>query len=369
MHPASTIAPGGRQESLDGSVDSREANSYDFVRFCAASAVLFSHHFDLSGLPEPRVPGFGEDFGEVAVEVFFCLSGFLICRSLRKSTGWTRFVAARFLRIFPNLAFVLVASSAATFVWYRNHSNLWLHVDYVVGNLLMFVNGVTDAIPGVFGDAPRPDVNNPLWTLPYELWLYVVLALMFVLGVRRSAICIMLGTLLLSTAWTAAPLIGDFDLGPMESSELFRLGSYFMSGAVLAVAWPLIGGHAVAIGAAGLIASLVIRNLLPIDTVLHSLALAACVIGLGSSRVMAWFSRGGDASYGMYVFAWPVQQFVLLLVAPFWLSLLVAFLVTTALGYATWHTFEKRAMSYPKRLAERRWRARPIEPSRARQSP
>ena len=50
----------------------------------------------------------------------------------------------------------------------------------------------------------------------------------------------------------------------------------------------------------------------------------------------------------MYVFAWPVQQFVLLLVAPFWLSLLVAFLVTAAIGYATWHAFEKRAMAIPR---------------------
>jgi peptidoglycan/LPS O-acetylase OafA/YrhL len=340
-------------ESQDRSVDAREANSYDFVRFCAASAVLFSHHFDLSGLPEPKVPGYVEDFGEVAVEVFFCLSGFLICRSLQKSPGWTRFVAARFLRIFPNLAFVLVVSSAATLIWYRNYSNLWPHVTYVTDNLLMFVNGVTQVIPGVFTDTLREDVNNPLWTLPYELWCYVVLALMFVLGVRRSAIFIVVVTLLFTTAWAAEPLIEDFDIGPLESSEFFRLGSYFMSGAVLAVAWPLIGRYAIAIGAAGLIAGLAVRNLLPINTAVHSLALAACVIGLGSSRFMAWFSRGGDASYGMYVFAWPVQQFVLLLVAPFWLSLLVSFLVTAALGYATWHTFEKRVMSQARTTPEK----------------
>ena len=93
QYASATIAP-----SSDASVDSRAANSYDFVRFCAASAVLFSHHFDLSGLPEPQVPGFGEDFGEVAVEVFFCLSGFLICRSLQKSAGFARFAAARFMQ-------------------------------------------------------------------------------------------------------------------------------------------------------------------------------------------------------------------------------------------------------------------------------
>ncbi len=65
--------------------------------------------------------------------------------------------------------------------------------------------------------------------------------------------------------------------------------------------------------------------------------MAAAVIGLGSSHAMAWFAKGGDASYGMYVYAWPVQQFALLLIGSFWLSMLVAFVVTTAIGYATWH--------------------------------
>jgi peptidoglycan/LPS O-acetylase OafA/YrhL len=350
LHPAPTTdVPAGR----DGAADARAANSYDFVRFCAASAVLFSHHFDLAGFREPRVPGMREDFGEVAVEVFFCLSGFLICRSLQKSPGWNVFLAARFFRIFPNLALVLIVSSAATFLWYRNDPNAGPHIAYIVDNLLMFVKGVTFVIPGVFKDTLRPDVNNPLWTLPYELWCYIALALLFGFGVRRSAILVLLAALVISTAWSASGHIGDVRLGPFEAFEFFRLGSYFMSGAVLAVAWPWIGRHAIAVGAAGLIACIAVRNLVTIDTLLNSLALAAAVVGLGSSRLMAWFSRGGDASYGMYVFAWPVQQFALLLVAPFWLSLTVAFLVTAALGYATWHAFEKRVIALPKRWKQR----------------
>jgi peptidoglycan/LPS O-acetylase OafA/YrhL len=60
-------------------VESRATTSYDFVRFCAASAVLFSHHFVLyADLPEPSVPAYGFDFGKLAVAAFFCLSGFLI---------------------------------------------------------------------------------------------------------------------------------------------------------------------------------------------------------------------------------------------------------------------------------------------------
>ncbi len=342
-------------------ISSREANSYDFVRFCAASAVLFSHHFDLAGLPEPQVPGYGGDFGELGVEIFFCLSGFLICRSLQKSAGWTRFILARVLRIFPNLAFVLVATSAVTLFWYGNYANLRPHAEYVTDNLLMLLKGVTFVIPGIFTDAVKPAVNEPIWTLPYEMWCYVLLALMFLAGGRRAAICIVLGAIVISIAWSATPAIGDFKIGHLDSQDIFGLGSFFLSGAVLAVFWPQIGKHALAIGAAGLIGIFLIRNLLPVDTILLSLAFAAATIGLGSSRTMAWFSKGGDASYGIYVFAWPVQQFSLLLVGAFWPSLLAAFLATAALGYATWHTFEKRVMSYPDRIAKSLRRASPVQ--------
>ncbi len=175
--------------------------------------------------------------------------------------------------------------------------------------------------------------------------------LLFVLGGRRSGTGIVLAALLLGIAWSATPILGEFDIGPLNSLDLFRLGSFFLSGAVLAVFWPYLARHALAVGAAGLIGIFLVRNLVPIDTIFHPLAVAAATIGLGSSKAMAWFSRGGDASYGMYVFAWPVQQFSLLLIEPFWLSMLAAFVTTTALGYGTWHTFEKRAMSYSHRFA------------------
>jgi peptidoglycan/LPS O-acetylase OafA/YrhL len=47
----------------------------------------------------------------------------------------------------------------------------------------------------------------------------------------------------------------------------------------------------------------------------------------------------------------------LLLIEPFWLSMFAAFATTTALGYGTWHAFEKRAMSYSKRFARTLQRA------------
>jgi peptidoglycan/LPS O-acetylase OafA/YrhL len=331
---------------MDGHVAAgrRSENSYDFIRFCAASAVLFSHHFDLAGRAEPLVPGYGKDFGELGVEIFFCLSGFLICLSLQRSGSLALFVSARVLRIFPNLAFVLASVSVVTLFWYGNFFNLMAHLDYVAANLLMFVNGVTHTIPGVFTDAARPAVNEPLWTLPYELWLYCLLYVLFVAG-RHSRASVVVGALAIGSAWSAMAWTGEINIGPLQGSELFRLGSFFLSGAAIGVFWHRLERHALALGAGGLIAVFLTRNLLPFDSILHSLALAACVAGLGSSQAMAWFARGGDASYGIYVFAWPVQQFSMLLIGSFWLSMLAAFAVTVAIGYATWHGFEKRALS------------------------
>jgi peptidoglycan/LPS O-acetylase OafA/YrhL len=333
-------------------MEPRAENSYDFVRFCAASAVLFSHHFALSRIPEPPVPGYGEDFGKLAVEVFFCLSGFLICRSLQKSSNWAQFVSARVLRILPNLTFSLIATSLGTLLWYSNYGHIWMHAKFVIGNLLMFFRGVTYTIPGVFEDAKGgAAVNGPLWSLPTEIWLYVLLFVFFILGRRRSGFLIIIGALSLSLVWHVTPPIGDFTLGPLGLFQFARLGSFFLSGAVLATCWPYIENHAIAIGAIALLAIIIIGKILSGATIFHSLVLAAIVIGLGSSNAMAWFSKGGDASYGMYIFAWPLQQFSILLINSFWLSMLIAFLTTTALGYATWHTFEKRAMSSRKQFA------------------
>jgi peptidoglycan/LPS O-acetylase OafA/YrhL len=330
----------------------RATNSYDFVRFCAASAVLFSHQFALSLRPEPAVPMYGEDFGKLAVEVFFCLSGFLICQSLQKNSDWADFLCARFLRIVPNLTFSLVVTSLGTMVWYHNYSHLWQHIKFVIGNLLMFIRGVTYTIPGVFDNAAGgPAINGPLWSLPSELWLYILLFLFFLVGGRRNGPLILIGTILLSVLWGITPVIGDKYLGPFTVLQFSGLGSYFLCGALLATCWERIKRRALPIGLASLVAMLILRNVLPVNTILQAMTLALVIICLGSSNAMAWFSRAGDASYGMYIFAWPIQQFCLLLIGSFWTSMAVAFLATTMLGYATWHTFEKRAMSVRRHAA------------------
>ena len=55
----------------------------------------------------------------------------------------------------------------------------------------------------------------------------------------------------------------------------------------------------------------------------------------------------GDLSYGIYLYAWPVQQVVVLALgktAPYWLLAICSLAVATALAYASWHLVEKLAL-------------------------
>ena len=310
--------------------------------------VLFSHQFDLVGRPEPKVPYYGEDFGQLGVSIFFCLSGFLIAQSLEKNNDGARFLAARCLRIFPNLAFVLVVTSGVALLAYGNYAHLWQHAAYVVRNLMMFLGGTVFVIPGVLTDAVRQSLNDPLWTLPYELWLYVALFLVCWSGMRWGR----LGILFLGIGLALLRLTDNDKvfIGPLEADDLINLGSYFFAGAMLSLGWRYCERFGIAIGLTGLVA-------LPVAvwsdlTVLQPLALAACVLGLGGTRAMGWFARGGDASYGMYVFGWPVQQLSLHLVEPFWWSFALACAATIVIGYATWHGFERNTLACRNRAAD-----------------
>ncbi len=304
------------------------ANSYDFIRFLAASAVLVAHHYQSAGKKLP-IEG---DLGGVAVLVFFTLSGFLICRSLLGNREWAAYLSARLLRIFPNLALALVVTSVATLVWFGNYEHFGEHVGYVTGNLGMFFDGrVVQRIPGAFDGG---ELNRSLWSLPHEVNLYILLFLVFLAG-RFSRYVVVLVGLAFGIGWGLSGMV------------LMGLGSYFFAGAMLAAFWE--DKHAVPLGAVAAIA----LPFVPDFPSLQACLLALAVAGLGSSRLMAWFSKGGDPSYGMYIFAWPVQQFSMLLIESFWWSMAAALAVTTAIGYSTWHGFEKRAMAQRAWLAAR----------------
>ncbi|MGJ7519668.1 acyltransferase family protein [Variovorax sp. LT1P1] len=81
------------------------------------------------------------------------------------------------------------------------------------------------------------------------------------------------------------------------------------------------------------------------------LAAPPLIISLGeaTSSLLKNSSRFGDLSYGIYLWAWPVQQSGIYLFGkdrPFFVLLSFSIAATLPLAFVSWHAIEKKALRF-----------------------
>jgi peptidoglycan/LPS O-acetylase OafA/YrhL len=299
-------------------------NNFNLVRFLAAFAVLWSHSFALALGPqnhEPWVNWIGYTPAGIAVDVFFITSGFLVTASLLRLDDFKAFVRARALRIFPALVVMslllgLVMGpffTTLTLEQYFTDPTLW---KFIVKDSTI-LTGVKFKLPGVFDGHPMDEVvNGSLWTLPFELRCYLLLALVWWLAkfAKHQALAsftrvLVIGTGLMLLAFWVAHHFG------YKHWHTFRLFFMFFCGAafwVFRARIPLNGKIALAASVLLLAGVAVPKHFFwvyPV-TVPYIVLYLAYVPG-GFLRA---FNRLGDYSYGIYIYAFPVQQMLVALV-------------------------------------------------------
>ncbi len=180
-------------------------NAFAFLRIFLALLVIVSHSYALGGFgPDPlaAITDGSHNLGEIAVAIFFLLSGFLLTRSGLRSGSIGRFLWHRFLRIFPGYWVCLLLTAFVFSPVFEHLKHGAFSADaalaYVGGNWTMFhlngfsIAGIMNLFPatigGVLNDNPHPsNINGSLWSLPYECACYLVLALFAIAGVLRRA--------------------------------------------------------------------------------------------------------------------------------------------------------------------------------------
>ena len=334
-------------------------NNFNLIRLIAATLVLLSHSYTVvtgDANMEPLREWLGVTFGSIAVDVFFVISGFLITASMKNSDSVILFISARFLRIFPALVVSLLITVALVSCIYIDTVSFKSAANYVWRNALLVVD-MPAKIEGIFEANPAgPGFNASLWTLPVELRMYrnvlIIWFLSFIaFGRRRNLFDILI---VCAAVYFAMNHFAVANQVSMEKSP-YRLQYMFFFGSASFILFRYLRINFVLF----LVASLVLVFSFLFKTlffVVYSAVLwylVLCLAFLIKGRVLE-FNRVGDYSYGVYVYAWPVQQLTIALlpsdiVAVNWIASLF---VVILLSIFSWHLIEKPTLRLKGRISQ-----------------
>lgn len=335
-------------------------NNLNLIRMLAASAVLVSHAYPLAlgpGTPEPLLQLTGKSLGGLAVMVFFAISGFLITASYQRRPRAGAYVRARALRLLPGLFVCLMLTAyglgpvvtTLPLVTYLTHPETAL---FVLRDLTMF--SLVFTLPGVFVDTPYPAVVGSIWTLSYEVLCYAGVFLAGLAGLlakRRRAAVLLLAYL---AAWLVVK--GEVITVHIRIALLFELSLAFAIGAAFYL-WRESIPLSLPLAAALLLGAALLR---PLNDLAYGFVLALAVtyatlwLAYVPKGPLLLYNRLGDYSYGIYIYAFPLQGWAAWAFGPQTPleNMLYAFPPTLLCAVLSWHLVERPAM---------RWKAGPVQ--------
>jgi len=322
--------------------------------------VLYSHQYPLLGRESPYIihlaDNWGLSLGSLGVAIFFAISGYLVTQSWIHDPHVVRYLAKRFLRVWPGLA---VVTLLAVFVIGPLVSNLTLH-DYfhdprTWNYLRALYLKIIFHLPGVFVDNPFPDaVNGSLWTVRIEFrWYLYLLALGMASYVvkpqwRRSVFLVSIAVLVFYYFALHHPQTQS------DRSWTLDYGMYFCLGALMCLyrdQWKTICWLCAL--AAGVIASCLGQTIM---AALLIMTPTVIVFGRAATPLIKDVGRFGDFSYGVYIYAFLLQQTLAWFFGDrlsFTFHLVLVTVMTLMCACLSWHLVEKPALSLKKYLSRR----------------
>lgn len=325
-------------------------NSFDLIRHIAALLVLVSHHFALTGSEGPGIAGYNS-LGGIAVIAFFSISGLLITLSFLNANSFTDYLGKRIARIFPALivcAFIMTFVAGTLFAdGYVTDSDAL--IDFL--RISMFgranIEQITEGF--IFSES----FNGSLWTLKIEFAFYLLVAV--VLGLCRRAAAV--------AALLAAFCVATYVLGNGPATALTQklalygcAGIAFFAGSLLAFYKQYLGAkHRLAITLLACLGLIPLAAGTPLAGVIVTLCICLATLSLGLLYVDHTIRGRFDLSYGIYLYAFPVQQLVINKTSlPFVPSMIVSALIVIVLAIASWQWVERPALQWVHRRSKAR---------------
>lgn len=326
-------------------------NCFDIIRLFAAITVIISHQYSLSGLSEPIFLGMST-YGGVAVIVFFAISGFLITKSCMRSQGFISYISKRARRIFPALLPCAIFMYLVLGVYLR-WGDLSSYINISILKNIISVVTIQGAPPhsGIFDGFIHPySLNDSLWTLPLEFLCYLLLGVVFFLFKNAlKAMLISFVVLFIISIYLLFNKTSIVFFGVVLQALPVRALS-FLTGAVMALTISYWNDKKIKkyifMISFFILLSVAYKNEI---NVLGYILLSIITIVVGCSFKDKIISGRFDYSYGIYIYSFPVQQFIInKLQFEFYFGMFVSIIVSIFFGFLSWHFVESKFLKVNK---------------------
>ena len=336
-------------------------NNFNILRFFAAFFVITGHMHYLTGVTPPVV--YGQAISTIGVKILFLLSGYFIALSFISDSSKNhifKFFIKRIIRIFPPLIFVVISTmllcsliSTLSFDEYFLNRHLYSYLKNII--LLPVYN-----LPGVFADNPYPvAVNGSLWTMPVELLMYLLVPCLFFVN-KFNKYCVFF--ILIFTC-----LVYLYCFNSQKTTIIFygtnwyqALGimPYFLIGCIYAIYPNLLKLLNLQI------ASLIIFILACFPISMYGYFInefcfmfffSYFIFSFGNSAppFLVVFFQKFEVSYGMYLWSFPIQQFLVSCFnnkIPFIIYLVLTIFITLFFSFISCVLIEKPCVKLSKFL-------------------
>ena len=298
-------------------------NNIGLLRLVFASLVIFGHAPELIDGDRHREPltllFHTLSLGELSVDAFFLLSGFLITQSMVRSSSLWTYLERRVLRIYP--AFVVAYGLSVFLLGPLVGAHPFADPLNTFGRMLTLREPV--GYPGELKGLGYPFLNGSLWTIAYEFRCYLLVAFLGSVGLLRSKWAV----LALTAATCAVAIGGTF---AVERHALDALGAHRAVQWLITDPWSMIRLTAVfLIGSCAYLFKdqtidrmsgwTALAMLAAGGLLLRSLHLAEIGLALCGGLALLWLALKcdlrrlqhindeWDISYGVYLYGWPIS--------------------------------------------------------------